>query len=739
MRKLMWFTLGFALACLAGAYLTSAGGLLAAAAVILVFGLVAVFRGRKGVRRGTLALLGCATGLAWCVAYGQLYLDIPAALDGVTQNAVLWTTDYSRPGNYGSTVEASLVVQGRRYQVWAYLREGLDLEPGQALAGQFRFRLTTSQGQEGATYHPGRGVFLLAYQAGDVTAEQGDGASDFPARARQKIREVLQACFPEDTYPFAKALVLGDTSDLDYETDTNLTLSGIRHVVAVSGLHVSVLFSVLCFVTRRKRILLALLGLPALGAFAALAGFTPSVTRACLMSGLMVVALVCGREYDGATALSFAVLVMLVLNPLAVTALSFQLSVGSVAGIFLFAERFRQRILDWLGGGKGRGLSSALARWFASGVSITLSAQLVTAPLCAYAFGVVSLIGVVTNLLTLWVVSFLFCGILAAVCVGFVWSAAGAAAGWVLSWPIRYVLAVAKILAKAPLGAVYTHSPYIVVWLVIVYGLVAVYFLGGQRRGLMLTCAGVMTLCLALLLSWVPPALDSARLTVLDVGQGQCLLLQNGGHTYMVDCGGDSDVTAADLAAGVLLSQGISRLDGLIVTHTDRDHAGAVENLLSRVAVDVLILPPTAGDLARETEALTVYAQEDLVLTWDTGTLTVYASPFRESSNESSLCVLFDTEKCDILITGDRSVWGEQALLNAVDLPHVDVLVAGHHGAADSTGMQLLQTVRPDIVCISAGRDNPYGHPAQQTLLRLLEFGCSIYRTDREGTIVIRR
>jgi len=100
---------------------------------------------------------------------------------------------------------------------------------------------------------------------------------------------------------------------------------------------------------------------------------------------------------------------------------------------------------------------------------------------------------------------------------------------------------------------------------------------------------------------------------------------------------------------------------------------------------------------------------------------------------------LFDTEKCDILITGDRDGFGERSLLRNVDIPKVDVLVAGHHGAKNSTCQELLEAVRPEIVCISVGEGNPYGHPAPELLERLAEFGCAVYRTDQNGTITIRR
>ena len=103
------------------------------------------------------------------------------------------------------------------------------------------------------------------------------------------------------------------------------------------------------------------------------------------------------------------------------------------------------------------------------------------------------------------------------------------------------------------------------------------------------------------------------------------------------------------------------------------------------------------------------------------------------------MSVLFQTEKCDILITGDRGVLGEMLLLRRIDLPDLDVLVAGHHGSADSTGEDLLTQTKPEIVLISVDKNNPYGHPADALLKRLTEHGCAVYRTDQNGTILYRR
>ena len=120
------------------------------------------------------------------------------------------------------------------------------------------------------------------------------------------------------------------------------------------------------------------------------------------------------------------------------------------------------------------------------------------------------------------------------------------------------------------------------------------------------------------------------------------------------------------------------------------------------------------------------------------GNITLYPAKPGLNNNESSVCVLFQSQNCDILITGDRSASGERALLDKVQLPQLELLVAGHHGSKGATSLDLLLTTHPQAVAISVGADNPYGHPGQELLDRLARFGCQVYRTDLQGTITFR-
>jgi competence protein ComEC len=126
-------------------------------------------------------------------------------------------------------------------------------------------------------------------------------------------------------------------------------------------------------------------------------------------------------------------------------------------------------------------------------------------------------------------------------------------------------------------------------------------------------------------------------------------------------------------------------------------------------------------------------------LTAENMTMHIYTAGIAGSGNENSLCILLDTENCDILITGDRDGFGERMLLRRTALQDVDILVAGHHGAKDSTGEELLSAVQPEIVCISVGAENRFGHPAQETLKRFADIGSTVYRTNLHGNILIRR
>jgi len=741
MRKLMWFTVGFAGACGMGWYFLPETGIVPCIAIFGVLtGLFWFFREKKTLIKLAVVFLGCTTGLIWFLLFQHNYLSFAKAVDETEVYTTIEASDFSYETKYGIAFEGNVELEGHSYKTRVYLNEDVFISPGDRITGDFLLRYTAARDGERSTYHSGYGIFLLGYQRDEITVQLSQNVTlrHFPAVAARRISEVLQTCFPEDTYPFAKALLLGDTSGISYELDTALSNSGIRHVVAVSGLHISILFALLSTIVLKNRYLKALIGFPLLLLFAAMAGFTPSVVRACLMSGLMTLGGLVEREYDGATSLSFAVLVMLAVNPLAIGSVSLQLSAASVAGIFLF----RMRIYEWFRAkffpkGKKEKPGKFLIAIIQS-VSISLSAMVFTMLLCAVYFGSVSLIGPITNMLTLWVIAFVLYGIMAVCLMGLFWHTGAVVLANIVSVPIRYILFCADFLGSFPLSVVYTCSVYIVIWLCFLYILLAIYLIWKKPGVTVLSCCAVIGLCAALLISWWEPLSTDVSMTVLDVGQGQSILLQSVGKTILVDCGGEDDAQTADKIAEKLFSQGIARLDAVVITHCDSDHVGALQNLLTRVDTDAVLVPASDADALAQVQNV-IPVKQDLYLTFGDAEMRIFTSSAEGSGNENSLCVLFEHQSCAILITGDRSGLGERLLMKRTELPQVDVLIAGHHGSADSTSESLLRTVRPEIVIISVGENNRYGHPAEGLLQRLEEFGCKVYRTDEDGTVTIRR
>ena len=738
MRRLAFAALGFAGAmfALTGVLWEYSGYFCGLAGAALVLTALLSLRFQR-LRVPAAVFLGAVLASSWLLVLQRCYYAPFYELDDRTVSGEVLLTEKPVSSDYGFQATGSLNWQGKQYPVLVYLKEASQ-EPGNILKGSFRVRLTLPGGSKEDTYHPGNRVLALVNAKGEIRTLPGEAGSIrfFPGRLADRMKEILRNCVPEDAAAFAQSLLLGDTSGLDYETKTSLSVSGIRHIVAVSGLHVGVLCAGIWFLTRKRRWLTVLVGLPVLALFAAMVGFTPSVCRACLMAGLMMVSGAVRREYDGLTELSFAVLVLLFLNPFGVQGVGFQLSVLSVLGILLFGSRLSRRFRD-----RFPGLyANRLLRWAPESLSVTLSAMSLSTPAAVYYFGVLSLVSPIANLLCLPLVSVCFYGLGLTCGLGSLCLPAGVLLGHLTALPIRLILRLARALSRLPLAALYTASRFTVPFLVFLYLLVLVGLLTRRGKLRLYLAFALAGLAVCTVLSSQGPRLDECRLTVLDVGQGQCLLLQSRGRTLVVDCGGWSEEGAADAAAEMLLSQNCSGVQALALTHYDRDHSGGVRNLLTRVEPGSLILPGEAGEFALQTPSRPLtFLSEPASMSLGAGTVWFYPYYGANSAHENSMAILFETENCVILITGDWDAAGERALLENVRIPHVDILVVGHHGSKNSASPELLEAAAPRAAVISVGANNSYGHPSPQTLDRLRAAGCAVYRTDQQGTIIFRR
>ena len=741
MRRLAWFAGGFSLGIFLAQYLLADAWLLPGAWAFLA--LAVVLRLTVAGRGGRRLLLG-GVGIALALGWNWLWLrqvQAPMALLADREAQLTMTLqDYAVPTAYGAKV--TVRAEGLPGKLVYYGGEDLlEHRPGETVTDIVALRSAQRIRDDDVTVFTSKGVFLLAYQRG--TPSYGPGSSDsprwWPARMGRAMGERIGQLAPGDQGAFLTAILTGDKTGLSRQGASDLSEAGLYHILAVSGMHCGFLLALVTLLTgRHRRRLTALCAIPLLLFYALLTGASPSVLRACVMLSLLAAAPLFRRESDGPTSLAAALFLILLTNPFTVASISLQLSFGAVAGLLWLTPRLYRLLL----GGKQRGRGY---RFTAASFSATMGALVFTTPLSALYFGTLVLISPLSNLCCLWAASGAFLLGLPAVLGSMVFPPLGAVLALVPRVLSAYILAAAHLLAKLPYHALYFVNPYLKYWLLFAYGLFFTAWAGKGGRRKYALAAGLTAVSLA-----VTVRLGAERFSgelevlTLDVGQGQSILLSGGEGAALVDCGSaNSWYDPGAIAADYLLTLGHRRLDYLILTHFDADHINGVETLLSRVEVETLLVPAEAEDRMAQRQILDLAAARGVrVRTPETGperfslggaAVSVFPPVGEGADNERGLSVLAEAGEA-LLITGDMSAATEEALLAAWDLPDLTYLAAGHHGSKYSTGEALLQALTPETVFISAGGSS-YGHPAEETLRRLAEQGCTVYRTDLHGTV----
>lgn len=754
MRRLGIFTAAFALAAVGFIFFRSTAAALITAGAAGVLAAACFAMHDRRLRAVRILLLGLCAGLLWCAGYRAVFLGSAARYDGETMQVRVTALDAPSETAYGASVPVELTLDGRRLSCTLYLREAADaILPGDCLSCTAKLRLVSAETQKASDrYSQARGVWFRLSAGADVTVTHPahPGLRFWPARFSLCLRERINTVFDTDAAGFLSALLTGDRSGLDAQTRNELSVAGIYHTVAVSGMHVSILLGMVMLLCGSRRRLAAALGIPAVVFFVLMTGAPASAVRAGVMQTLLLLAPLARREEDPITSLSAAGLFLLILNPWTLLDVGFQLSFASVAGILLFARRLYHALME---NGALRalvrrgGVRKRLAAALASSVSCSAASMIFSLPLSAYYFGTVSLIAPLVNMLTLWAISFLFTAGLVIALLALVWAPFAYGPAWLLGWLVRYVLFAARAFSKIPCAAIYPENFYMTAWCVLFYGAVLFYALSPVRPRLRVTAASLAAaLCVSLLCAYAQFHAPDFTFTALDVGQGQCLIYQRGTWTAVIDCGG-STWNAGEDAARYLQSYGEYRIEALILTHYDTDHAGGAAQLMERQRVERIFLPRGSGEpelkqtilkKAAERGTEVIFVDEDLLLGFDGGEIRIFAPLGGKDSNDSGISVLASAGEYDMLITGDMTAKAELRLLAEKEIPQAELLVAGHHGAKTSTSYALLSRVRPQTVLISVGEDNAYGHPSPETLARIDAAGAAAYRTDECGTITIR-
>lgn len=744
MRKLAAFAVSFALGIFTAQYFLPASAQLVVCIGFACLTAAACFLPKPKRLRIVLMCAGVCLAMGYNHLYTQMVQQPMLCLADSQQTVTMTLCDYPVETDWGAKATVQLEGFSRGKVMYYGSRDMLSLSPGQTVTDYVSFQDAGRIRDDDITTFTSKGVFLLAYSR--YEAVYGKGTADsprwWPLRLGMVMRGIIASIFEGDTAGFLLAILTGDTSGLSEEGKIALSEAGLYHILAISGMHCGYLLAIVTLlVGRHRQRLLAAVTIILLVFYAMLTGGSPSVLRSCVMLGFLLLAPLFQRNSDGPTALSAALLLILLANPFAAASISLQLSFAAMAGILFLTPRLYRALTA---GEK----QNRFLRFLSASFSATMGALVFTVPISGWYFGTLVLISPLSNLLCLWAAGMVFFSGLVTICAGAVFLPLGGIISTIPDLLTRYILHLAQWLSRVPYHAVSFANPYLKFWMAYVYILfIIAYFFGAKRRRKYAFAALLASLSLVFTVKLGQLRYQSGMdAVVLDVGQGQCVLLKSGDEFVLADCGsGNSWIDAGDIAAQQLRAMGCDELDYLLLTHYDADHVSGVTGLMARMDVKTILLPPHEDDTGLQAAILdaaqrhgvrvvTIWAQTHI--TFGKTTMTVYPPLGEKDDNERGLSVLAMSGTDSIVITGDMSQKTEELLLSSYRLAFADVLVAGHHGAKNSTSSALLEALKPDIVCISVG-SNSYDHPAQSTLQRLADHGCKVYRTDRQGTIHI--
>lgn len=651
-----------------------------------------------------------------------------------------------------------------RDELWLTL-PGPAPPPGLGSRVRVRGRLSRSPGFANALpVAPGPWrLWLKSRRLMTVEADPGPLAA-LAGRWRRRVETALAAQAERRAAPSAglaltRALVLGDPGEVPERWRRGLRRAGLAHLLAVSGLHVGLVAAtvfLLAFPLPWK--LRLALALTAVLVYLLVAGPRPSLLRATMMVLLATLALLAGRPPLAGNALAVAAAVLVLHRPALVDDLGFRLTVAATAGLLFLAppaagagrravDAVRERLEDHRRAAPLR-TAAGLLRTALTPLAASLGAQVGSLPFAAPAFHMLSFLAPLTNLVAVPVTALLL--VAAGLWTGLALLAPDAAArGLPLLDAAAGLFALPAAGRPAAWGTLTLVAPAGVSLLVA--GLLAVALLRPGRR------AAWLLLPLALLWpAWKwgdrpPPARRGVELTMLDVGQGDALLLRDGRRAVLVDGGG---WRRGDLGGRVLLpallGEAVDRLDAVVLTHPDRDHCRGLVDLASYLPVGELWTAPgwprepcgaaltaavTAGDTAR-LRLLTAGSRAG-VGRWHFTVLHPAAGSPPRRRNDGSLVLRAAALGRRVLLTGDVEAAAEDALLRRWPRPALaaDVLKVAHHGSRTSSTPRLLRAVSPRLAVVSAGVGNPYHHPSPVVVERLERAGVLVLATNERGAV----
>ena len=548
-----------------------------------------------------------------------------------------------------------------------------------------------------------------------------------------KLRDTYYKLLPEKQAGIVVAMILGDKIGLDKDTKEAYQASGIAHILAISGLHIGLIFVALYKLIKKIKLnnsITVLLTSIILVFYCYLTGSSISTIRAVIMIMVVMLAQIFGRNYDLITSASTTALILLLVNPLYLLDIGFLFSFSSVIGISILTPIINKYI-------KSKNNFTAL-------FSVSIAAYISTLPILIYFYYEIPLYSIIINIIVIPLLSLLVPLAIIGGLVGLI----SITLGKLVIGCVYFVLLLYEKITELNLLLPYHtillgHKAFFYVVLIIAVVFI-IYLVESNKLKITILTSSV---AIIMLITFLP---EDLMVTFIDVSQGDSIFIKSrDGKTCLIDGGGDVNKNIGlDIVLPFLKYNGVGKINYMFMTHSDSDHVLGLIEIIDKIEVEYLFMPDTNLQDELYKELLTKAENNKVKVVMisngyniQSGLLNIECyNPYKNinsnSNNEYSMVLGVEYKNFKLLLTGDIESKQESMLVQDLDKEY-QFLKVPHHGSKTSSTKEFIKCVNPSTAIISSGRNNKFGHPHQEVVDRYIEYGTIIYNTALDGAITI--
>lgn len=576
---------------------------------------------------------------------------------------------------------------------------------------------------------------------------------------QNSILDSFKKLLPREHFGIILGMVIGDTFYISDEIEDAFKNSGITHLLAVSGSNVSYIILVTKFLFDKifgKRIS-NYITIVMVILFIFISGATPSVVRAGVMAIILIMSEILSKQPSILSTIATSAIIILIYNPITICDVGFILSFGGTLGIILLNDSIKNyftkkfSILE----------NNKVFIFFLDIFTVTISAQIILLPVMCYYFNTISIISIFTNLLV-----GPFVGIITILgLIMYVLSLISISLAQVVSYSlyilVSIIILISKLCSKIPYANLLLPTPTL--YIVIIYYLMVFKLfckISHTHNAMLKKCINILIILLVviiIILNVLPK--DYIEVNMIDVGQGDSILVKTNNYNILVD-GGGSENSNYDVGNQILVPYLLDNTNGIIdimfISHFHEDHAEGCISVLEKLKVRKIIIGPQPKNTELLLEVLQIAKEKKIpIIDLKEGDRIILdnvkfemISPKKiidnNDLNNNSMVIRMKYVETEMLFTGDIEKEAESSIIEKITTRNkeyklnVDILKVAHHGSKTSSSAKFLEKIKPKIAIISLGKNNKFGHPNEEVIKRLEELHCEILRTDESGEISLK-